>query len=274
MNTAVLYCGDAVDVLERLAAGSVQCVVTSPPYWRQRDYGVAGQLGQEAEPELYVQNVVRYMRAVGRVMAEDGVLWLNVDDSFVGKSLCVIPGMVARVMVSDGWLLRCDVIWWKPNAIPENVDDRPTRAHEYLFMFTRMPTYGFDKAVLAEAAVCDRLRGSGGVAPAGTQGHGGLARLTLKDERNGRSMWVVNTQSPEPEVRGHCAPFPEELVKRCVLSSSRRDDTVLDPFGGSGATAAVAVGSGRNAVYIDIKPEYLAVAERRIGPMFCQRVSL
>jgi DNA modification methylase len=348
MSEAVLYCGDVRDVLARLQDGSVQCVVTSPPYWGLRDYGVAGQLGLEGTPETFVANMVAVFAAVRRVLRDDGVLWLNIGDSYCGsrggpngdgltgrhetvirskrggsrwgggdnaapglkpKDLVGIPWMLAFALRADGWFLRSDVVWSKPNPMPESVRDRPTRAHEYVFLMSKSERYFYDGDAIrtprSEATVArdtdpsqhtgprlgkhkpdhadkrdptatysraDKQRGH-------SRRHAGFNDRwdqMEKDEQvaggaNARSVWTI---APQCYPEAHFATFPEELARRCILAGSKPGDTVLDPFGGSGTVAAVATGHGRRSIYIDLNPAYLELARQRIGPMMCQDAPL
>ena len=282
----------------------MRCCVTSPPYWGLRDYGVAGQLGLEKTPEEYVAKMVAVFREVRRVLAEDGTLWLNLGDSYAAnrsyqvtdskhipvgnttassvpdglksKDLVGIPWRVAFALQADGWYLRSDIIWAKPNPMPESVTDRPTKSHEYLFLLSKAERYYYDAAAIAEPAInaglTIHINGNDGM-DAGYDGNrtrDGFRRgVTIGDTRNARSVWTIATQ-PYPEA--HFATFPEELARRCIVAGSKAGDAVLDPFGGSGTVAAVAVGNGREAWHIDLNPTYLEMAQRRIGPMFCEDV--
>jgi DNA modification methylase len=309
--TAVLHCGDVRQVLAGLPERSVQCVVTSPPYWGLRDYGHGDQLGLERTPEEYVANMVAVFREVRRVLRDDGVLWLNLGDSYAAhpgqrketdkagakqmtkrgstgspsrhveglkpKDLVGIPWMVAFALRSDGWYLRSDIIWAKPNPMPESVTDRPTKAHEYLFLLTKSERYHYDAAAIAEPvseATTERVQYP---RPRERDNHiGRLGRDNTRSgdlnsynpTRNARTVWTIATQ---PYAGAHFATFPEELARRCILAGSKPEGAVLDPFGGSGTVAAVATGHGRRAIYIDLNPAYLDLAEQRIGPFLCSR---
>lgn len=359
MSRATLYCGDALAVLLTLPAESVQCVVTSPPYWGLRDYGMPGQLGLEATPQDYVARMVEVFQMVRRVLRNDGTLWLNLGDSYAGswgaqsrpngndvksnlqggsplparqiaahpketqtgslkntpgckaKDLVGIPWRVAFALQADGWWLREDIIWQKPNPMPESVTDRCTRAHEYLFHFSKAERYYHDADAIAEPlspTSRDRLsqdveaqvgstRANGGAktngpmkavggtrkrsgnlkrdVPTGRDGRGipnnhlgrGVPWEDVTGKRNARSVWTIGTQS---YAGAHFATFPEELARRCIVAGSRPGDTVLDPFGGSGTVAQVAIGNGRNSIYIDLNPAYLELAKQRIGPLLCE----
>lgn len=307
MTLATLYQGDALTVLRTLPDGVARCCVTSPPYFGLRDYGVDGQIGLEPTPDAYVARLVEVFREVRRVLADDGTLWLNLGDSFANdgkkntglkpKDLIGIPWRVAFALQADGWYLRSDIIWHKPNPMPESVRDRPTKAHEYLFLLSKSPRYYYDADAVAEPLATDpkenyparaRITGrgtqgsanargkdrdrSGGFPPRKQDGHGrrhagfnarwdasdGPNRLT----RNRRSVWTIPTK---PYKGAHFATMPPALAEKCVLAGTAVGDTVLDPFGGSGTTASVAVTHRRNAIYIDLNETYIALAEKRIG---------
>ena len=266
--------GDALSVLKTMPDQSINTCITSPPYWGLRDYGVDGQLGLEPTPAEYVANLVEVFREVRRVLRDDGTLWLNLGDSYAGsgkgawdnpsdkvkevyvpksqdykhmdrvpigtkpKDLVGIPWMVAFALRTDGWYLRSDIIWHKPNAMPENVKDRPTKAHEYVFLLTKSRKYYYDYDAIKEPT------------------------RDGKDKRNKRTVWTINTN---PFKGAHFAVFPEELVEPCVLAGCPEDGVVLDPFCGSGTTLLVANKLGRKAVGIEINPEYIEIARRRIG---------
>jgi DNA modification methylase len=335
MSRARLYCGDALAILQTLPAESVQCVVTSPPYFGLRDYGVPGQLGLEASPDDYVGRMVEIFAAVRDVLRDDGTLWLNVGDSYAAggkggggsfmaerrdaawqkrsslngwraapdgmkaKDLVGIPWMLAFALRAAGWFLRSDIIWSKPNPMPESVTDRPTKAHEYVFLLSKNATYYYDAAAIAEEvtdSTIERLsqptlgiqagsmRANGGAKTNGpmkavVSAHmkgtprndgdrwrmvdGGVA---ARGRRNARTVWTLPTM---PYTGAHFATFPEELARRCIVAGSRPGDTVLDPFGGSGTVAQVATGNGRDSIYIDLNPAYIELAKLRIGPMLC-----
>lgn len=270
MSDVKILVGDVRDKLSELSEASVRCVVTSPPYWGLRDYGQEDQLGAEDTPELYVQNLVEIFREVRRVLADDGTVWLNIGDSYVGtghkgdardpkygegrngqkialnnkvaglksKDLIGIPWKVAFALQADGWYLRQDIIWSKPNAMPEPVRDRCTRSHEYVFLLSKSRTYFYDNDAVKEPTT------------------DGTAL------RNRRDVWSINTQA----FKGaHFAVFPEALVEPCVLAGSEVGDVVLDPFCGSGTTGVVAKRFGRDFVGVELNPEYADIAENRIS---------
>lgn len=295
MTITILH-GDCRDLLPTLDDGSVQTCVTSPPYWGLRDYGVAGQIGREPTLVEYVQTLVAVFREVRRVLRDDATLWLNLGDAFSmdskwggasgaknytsaaggmpcerrttglgDKQLLGLPWRVAFALQDDGWILRSDIIWHKPNVMPESVKDRPTRSHEYLFLFAKSQRYYYDADAIKEAVTGNA---HGGKEPNQHQRWAiGLAssKTTLgithgSNIRNRRSVWAITT-TPTPFA--HFATFPEALVEPCILAGSRAGDTVLDPFGGSGTTARVAERLQRNAVLCELNPAYIDLAERR-----------
>jgi DNA modification methylase len=216
-----LLTGDCRAMLPRLDAGSVQCVITSPPYWNLRDYGVAGQLGIEPARDDYIGNLVDVFRQLRRVMRDDAVAFLNLGDCFVGKQLQGIPWRVALALQADGWYLRSDIVWSKPNPMPESVTDRPTRSHEYIFVLSKRATYYWDQEAIREP----HTRGYAGPAGGhqrnmihGEAAHQGLNGTTTNPAgRNRRSVWTVATQ---PYAGAHFATFPEKLIEPMVLAGT------------------------------------------------------
>jgi DNA modification methylase len=312
--TVTILNGDCKDILRTLPAQSVHCVVTSPPYWGLRDYGVAEQLGLEPDFNAYVANMVAVFREVRRVLRDDGTLWLNLGDSYASgevgrhdqkegyyltrpaaadakkgngeprqqaklrtglkpKDLCGIPWRVAFALQADGWYLRQDLIWSKPNPMPESVTDRCTKAHEYLFLLSKNGRYYYDGDAIREPyseASLGRYdyKFGGSTSPGRHQPGNKDERYKLSRDgepnalgRNKRSVWEVAT-NPFPEA--HFATFPPALIEPCVLAGCPSSGTVLDPFGGAGTTGLVADRLGRNAILIELNPEYAAMAERRI----------
>jgi DNA modification methylase len=311
--TARVLVGDCLEKLRGLPADTAQTCVTSPPYWGLRDYGVAGQLGLEKTPEEYVARLVEVFREVRRVLKKDGTLWLNLGDSYAGsamtggnngfntqggpngskqarqfqwpnsvpsglkpKDMVGIPWRVAFALQADGWLLRSDIIWHKPNPMPESVRDRPTKAHEYLFLLAKGPRYFYDaKAVAEECAEStrrDRRTGTPRIADyaqasatlgQGTSGSRRQARNSVGDgiTRNRRTVWTI---APKPFKEAHFATMPTGLVEPCVLAGSRPGDTVLDCFSGAGTTGLVALQHGRQYLGIELNPEYVAMSRRRM----------
>ncbi len=227
MNSWQILEGDVRDRLADLDAGSIQTCCTSPPYWGLRDYGDEGQLGLEPTPETYVANLVAVFREVRRVLRDDASVWLNLGDSFSGKQLVGIPWRVAFALQADGWWLRSDIIWNKPNPMPESVTDRPTRSHEYIFLLTKSARYFYD---------ADAIRETDGGRPSGNHrlsyqnddgtGRGDEDEWTPGGGRNKRSVWTVTTQ---PYAEAHFATFPPKLIEPCILAGSRPQNAAIEP---------------------------------------------
>jgi site-specific DNA-methyltransferase (adenine-specific) len=278
--------------------------VTSPPYWGLRDYGHDGQIGLEATPEAYVARMVEVFREVRRVLRGDGTLWMNLGDSYAqsevrhrngsagtlagpadsdwnvataqtgrkmshglkNKDLVGIPWRVAFALQADGWWLRQDIIWHKPNPMPESVRDRCTKAHEYVFMLTKSQRYFYDSEAVSESAKHQDAKGipyatrrvlDGTATSIGRQER----TYDAKPTRNRRSVWTVTTK---PYSGAHFAVMPAALVEPCIKAGCPEGGTVLDPFAGSGTTLAVAAELGRNGIGCELNPEYIAMAEERI----------
>lgn len=257
-----IFHGDALTVLRRLPEKHAQCIITSPPYWGLRDYNIEGQIGLESSLPQFINNLATVFRECRRVLKDDGVLWLNIGDGFTSgnrgwrapdkknraramsirpdtpeglkpKDLLGIPWRLAFALQDDGWYLRADVIWNKPNAMPESVRDRPTRSHEYIFMFSKQEKYYYDRDSVKEF-----------------------------NGRNIRTVWNINT-TPFPGA--HFATFPEKLVEPCLKSSSRQGDFVLDPFFGSGTVGVVAERHGRSFLGVEVNPEYVSLSVDRLN---------
>tara|TARA_R100000315_G_C5234048_1_gene145190 strand:+ start:2366 stop:3241 length:876 start_codon:yes stop_codon:yes gene_type:complete len=262
--------GDCRTELDSLPTESIQSCITSPPYWGLRNYGTGDdQLGLEPSPEEYTENMVKVFDGVKRVLKPSGTLWLNLGDTYCGtgdkgdgkdpkhkegrnwdghkalnnkidglkkKDLVGIPWRVAFALQADGWYLRQDIIWSKPNAMPEPVKDRCTKSHEHIFLLSKSQNYFYD---------CDAV-----------------ADTTSAGTRNKRDVWSVNTQ---PYKDAHFATFPEKLIEPCILAGTQTGDTVLDPFTGSGTTGKVSVENSRNFVGVEINPDYKKLAEGRIN---------
>jgi len=260
VNSFILI-GDARQRLAELPAGSARTCVTSPPYFGLRDYGVDGQIGLEETPDAYVAEMVALFREVWRVLADDGTLWLNLGDSFAKeKQLLGIPWRVALALQADGWYLRSDIIWHKPNTMPESVTDRPTKSHEYVFLLSKSPRYYYDHEAIKEPAIyAGDDRGSRTDARRGT-GMNSMSGVT-GETKNKRDVWTINTK---PFRGAHFAVMPEALVEPCVLAGSAEGDTVLDPFTGSGTVAVVANRHGRNFVGTELNADYAEIARERI----------
>lgn len=366
MSGFTIHQGSALAVLRTLPAGSVDCVVTSPPYWGLRDYGVDEQIGLEASPVVYVERMVEVFREVRRVLRDDGTLWLNLGDCYAGsgrggypggksglagsvegqdqtrtakaaqasrgsprdrlangrgdqpavlrkkrevspprvggsqlpagfheearlsgsigrawvpppdglkqKDLVGIPWRVAFALQADGWYLRSDIVWSKPNPMPESIKDRPTKAHEYIFLLAKSERYHYNGDAIREPfangvegatpwGANDRERNVGGRTDGRTSGTG-TGWTPTTDGRNRRTVWTIPT---EPFPGAHFAVMPTALVRPCVLAGCRPGGTVLDPFTGSGTVGFVALELGCEFVGIEINPEYAAMARERIG---------
>ncbi|WP_234730006.1 DNA-methyltransferase [Acidocella facilis] len=333
--------GDCRELLDTMPEASVQCCVTSPPYFGLRDYGVAGQIGLELTPDEYIAEMVAVFRKVRRVLRDDGTLWLNLGDSYsvrhVGrrdhgtgsptsrlgpnkdglpggteikadgnrlvsgykpKDLLMIPARVALALQADGWWLRSDVIWHKPNPMPESITDRPTCAHEHVFLLTKSPRYFYDANAIREqfsessivrlsqniGAQAGSLRANGGAKMNGpmkavshvdkqrghSRRHAGFndrwdAMAKSEQQANGanaRNVWTIATA---PYSEAHFATFPPALAERCIKAGTRFRDTVLDPFGGAGTTGLVADRLQRDAILIELNSIYVRLARKRIA---------
>ena len=337
--------GDCIEGLRTLPDASVNCCVTSPPYWGLRDYGHDGQIGLEATPEAYVARMVQVFREVRRVLRDDGTCWVNLGDSYASnwgmgakrksswwstasgelegkgwgsvetaippnsfkpgradgikvKDLVGIPWRVAFALQADGWWLRQDIIWHKPNPMPESVRDRCTKAHEYVFLLTKSERYYYDAEAVSEPvsvsttarlsqpslplqAGSDRVPGktNGPMKAVGPRFGGNkfgdsddLKHATksgnvyqipdANGRRNRRSVWTVTTK---PYSGAHFATMPPDLVEPCILAGCPEGGTVLDPFAGSGTTLAVAAEMGRSGIGCELNPEYIELAEQRIA---------
>lgn len=260
-----LVVGDARRILKGLPDEAFQCCVTSPPYWGLRDYGVGGQIGAEINVEDYISDLVAVFREVRRTLKKDGTFWLNIGDSYTSggrtwrdadsknqgramsyrpptpdglkpKELVGIPWRLALALQADGWYLRADNIWYKPNCQPESVKDRPTRSHEYLFLLTKSERYYYNHEAVQEPAANGK-------------------------KRNIRTVWQVNTEGC-PEA--HFAVFPTALVRPCILAGTQVGDHVLDPFFGSGTVGLVCQGLERECTGIELNEEYADIARRRL----------
>lgn len=257
--------GDALHILRSLPSESVQCAVTSPPYWGLRDYNIEGQIGLEPTLPQFINRLVAVFNEVKRILKDDGVLWLNIGDGYTSgnrgwrapdrknparamnvrpdtpeglkpKDLLGVPWRMAFALQQDGWYLRSDIIWNKPNAMPESVKDRPTRSHEYIFLLSKSEKYYYDNESIME------MNGRG--------------------RRNRRTVWDICTQ-PFPE--SHFATFPPELIDPCILAGSRTGDYVLDPFFGSGTVGVICQKRRRKYIGIELHPDYFDMAVRRLS---------
>lgn len=308
--TVQILQGDCRDVLKTLPAESVHCCVTSPPYWGLRDYGVSGQIGLESTYQAFVAEMVGVFREVRRVLRADGTCWINLGDSYANdgkwggstggkhaaglhgetgigrekrvtglkpKDLCGIPWRVAFALQEDGWYLRQDIIWAKPNPMPESVTDRCTKAHEYLFLMSKSARYFYDAEAIKEAASenthatgKDGYRGAAAARHTNGDRNDGGGAIGARENRNKRSVWEVATA---PFSEAHFATFPPALIEPCIKAGCPKGGTCLDPFGGAGTTGLVADRLQRNAILIELNPKYAAMAERRIhndAPLFAE----
>ena len=302
IGNATLHLGDCLDILPTLEAGSVQTCVTSPPYFGLRDYGMPDQIGLETTPDEFVAAMVAVFREVRRVLRDDGTLWLNLGDSYANdgkwggssggkhvsalhgksgigrakvktglkpKDLIGIPWRVAFALQADGWHLRQDIIWSKPNPMPESVRDRCTKAHEYIFLLSKSPRYYFNHRAIEEPATGkppgNKKPTKGGRHYAeGANEHrtaANLHNIGARETRNRRSVWVVTTK---PFKDAHFATFPVDLIEPCILAGSKPGDLVLDPFMGAGTTAVAAMMHDRASIGCELNPDYLDIACRRI----------
>jgi len=274
-----VICGDAAQVLGVLPEHSVQAVITSPPYYKQRGYNADDQLGNEAMPEEYVRRLSGIITACRRVLKPDGLLWLNLGDKYLGGRLLGLPWRVALALTESGWVLRSDVIWHKPNAMPASIKNRPTTDHEYIFMLSRGADYFYDADAIREPHVtfteASQMKGgrghfgkAGGTPEQGkNKGNPNLHRARWDQAfhplgRNKRTVWSIPL-SKFPEA--HFAVFPEKLVENCILASTKPGDTVLDPFCGSGTTLLAAHRLRRHFVGIDVQKDYCQMALRRLN---------
>jgi DNA modification methylase len=293
--------GDCIEVLKTLPDGIINTVITSPPYYGLRDYGIDGQFGLEETPEAYTQKLVELFREIRRVLRDDGTVWLNLGDSYAGsggdhtglnsrscptlernedkkrrkpikvtdglkpKDIIGIPWRVAFALQSDGWYLRQDIIWHKPNPMPESVTDRCTKSHEYIFLLSKSQKYYFDNEAIKEDASPDTsLRNRDEPRLNNTPGRTKMGGLVKNDyeTRNKRSVWTVSTK---PFSEAHFATFPEELINPCVLAGCPEGGLVYDPFMGAGTTALVAKKLARHYLGSELNPEYIKIAEKRLS---------
>lgn len=252
--------------MRTLADESVHCVVTSPPYYGLRDYGVDGQIGLEESPDVYVAKMVDVFREVHRILRNDGTVWLNLGDSYAsGKQLLGIPWRVAFALQSDGWYLRQDIIWHKPNPMPESVTDRCTKAHEYIFLLSKSERYYYDNEAVKEKVENPGLPRKFRDAKENKEGtlrNDNGRMYTPKETRNRRSVWTVATK---PYAEAHFAVYPPKLIEPCILAGCPVDGTVFDPFNGSGTTGYVALCNNRHYIGTELNPEYVALTDKRLS---------
>ena len=309
MSESNIIVGDCRQILETLPEQSVQCVVTSPPYWGQRDYGVDGMIGLEADVYTWLAVMVEVFRGVRRVLRDDGTVWLNLGDKYAGsggaggdynpgglkagvtggpsastkqsgfkqKDLMGLPWRLAFALQDDGWYLRRDIIWHKPNPMPESATDRPSTAHEYVFLLTKQPRYFYDadavRRPVAESSIQRVNQNNGNPKFDGARERRMNSTVTTGDTldpaklvpENGaslRSVWKIATQAFSGP---HYATYPEKLVEPCIMAGSRPGDTILDPFSGAGTTGLVAARFDRNYIGIELNPEYAEMSRKRIA---------
>lgn len=299
--------GDCLEVLNTLDDTSIDCCVTSPPYWGLRDYGIEGQLGLENTPEEYIGKLVSIFREVRRVLKDEGTLWLNLGDSYAGsnsagiednkaagkgsrktvikerpnkvvkglkpKDLVGIPWRVAFALQADGWYLRSDIIWHKPNPMPESVRDRPTKAHEYIFLMSKSSRYYYDQDSVREKYI-EPINRWGGQHIRNVKNKSSwdeaTGQLTYRQRnmrpnskgRNKRTVWTVSTK---PFREAHFATFPPDLIEPCILAGCPTGGLVLDPFFGAGTTGLVAMKAGRHFIGIELNEEYIEIAKKRLN---------
>lgn len=270
LDTSAVICGDAIELLKKLPENSVQTVITSPPYWSLRDYQVKGQIGLEFTVYEYLNTLANVFDAVKRVLREDGTFWLNIGDSYTSggrtwrapdaknparamsirpdtpeglkpKELIGVPWRLAFLLQQRGWFLRSDIIWYKPNCQPESVRDRPTQAHEHIFLLSKSEKYKYN---------VDATKGPNG--------------------RRIRDLWEIKTRAYK-DASGHFATYPLELINPCILFGSDVGDLVLDPFLGSGTTSVAAYNLGRRFFGIELNPDYYRMAVNRISRAIDER---
>ncbi len=274
-----IICGDARQVLKELPEKIASTIITSPPYYLQRNYDHTEQIGNESSVDLYVQNLVDVFAECFRVLSDEGTLWLNLGDKYVNGQLLGMPWRVALALQNKGWFLRSDIIWHKPNAMPSSVKNRPTTDHEYIFLFSKNEKYYYDADAIREPHTTfsenSRMKGGrghfgkrGGTPENGKNGgnsnlHNGRWDQAFHPKgRNRRTVWQIPL-SKFPEA--HFAVFPERLVELCVLAGSKINDVILDPFVGSGTTALVSQRLDRKYIGIECNPTYCEMTEKRLA---------
>lgn len=299
--------GNNVDIIRKLQPKMFDAIITSPPYWGLRDYGDPRQLGLEPTPERFIQKLVLMFRECKRILKDDGLMWVNLGDSYWGsgngkgdkntdskqrtnlgsgkssvqnkaheylkpKDLIGLPWMLAFALQRDGWYLRSDIIWQKPNPMPESVRDRPTKSHEYIFMFSKSEVYSYRAAAIQEPVKeeskkrqlsgwdGDKVRGYAGGDQNNMDKYFGVSPEDVQQFKNKRDVWTVAVSS----WRGaHFATYPKKLIEPCVLASSDKGGWIFDPFAGSGTTGIVANEHGRNFIGTELNPEFVEVAKKR-----------
>ena len=264
--------GNCLDELKKMDTESVDCCVTSPPYWALRNYDHPDQIGQESTPEEYVANITNIFDEVKRVLSEEGTLWLNLGDSYLDKDMIGIPWRVALSLQKNGWHVRSDIIWNKSNCMPSPVKDRPTSSHEHIFLLSKSKKYYYDREAIFEPLTHPEVNAS--------TGFGGIKHTSSPDKttnstysgrkydatklkgKNKRDVWTVATKGYKG---AHFAVYPPELVEPCILAGCPESGIVLDPFSGSGTTGVVALQQGRKYIGIELNPEYAKLSEERIN---------
>jgi DNA modification methylase len=307
MNYTIIE-GDCIEKLKQLPEKSINTCVTSPPYYALRNYQMDGQVGVEESPDDYVQKIVQVFREVRRVLKDDGTIWINLGDSYAGsggagnqfdqienglspykqtgspkdiglkpKDLIGIPWRVAFALQADGWYLRSDIIWHKPNPMPESVKDRPTKSHEYIFLMSKNRTYYYDQESIKTPVKQENMKGTTTHKRStkdwgdgtGVKTHNGFDKSY--DMANKRDVWTVPTDKFEGQ---HFATFPKELIKPCILAGCPEGGTVLDPFNGSGTTCIVSLQNNRKYIGIELNPEYCIIAHKRISTEVSPLISI
>lgn len=302
---ADILVGNNIDRIKELADNSVQCVVTSPPYWGLRDYGADGQIGLEESPSVFIENLCKVFDEIWRVLKDDGTLWVNLGDSYAGsgkgspgnfgkhapsgsarhlehkhsgivpdglkaKDLVGIPWRFAFAMQDRGWYLRQDIIWHKPNPMPESVTDRCTKSHEYIFLLSKKPKYYFNNEPIREpiketnSGKINGVRARTASGPLGGENQNNMETRIYSEIKgaNKRSVWAVTTK---PYKEAHFATYPPDLIEPCILAGSKEGDLVLDPFSGSGTTGEVALRHNRHYIGLELNPEYAEISRKRIS---------
>lgn len=296
--------GDCIESMHRLPDKSVQCCVTSPPYYGLRDYGVGGQIGLEETPAEFISKLIAVFAEVRRVLRDDGTAWVNMGDSYSrDKQLMMMPARLAIAMQNDGWYLRQDIIWNKQNPMPESVRDRCTKSHEYIFLLSKKRNYYFDQQAITEPLTqssVDRLAQAGWEEQQGSDRVPGKTNGAMKavgglrskrnsfsretkatagehgqsaqhrpgrddiDYDQSRNKRSVWTVATARFKGAHFATFPPDLIRPCILAGSPRGGVILDPFGGAGTTGMVAMQEGRRSVLCELNPDYAAMARARL----------
>ena len=303
--SAEVIVGNALHTLKNLPDASVQTVVTSPPYWGLRDYGDDEQLGLETRPLDFIENLCKVFDEIRRVLKDDGTLWVNLGDSYSGsgkgpaenilkdsdagearhlekkhsaivpdglkpKDLVGIPWRFAFAMQERGWYLRQDIIWHKPNPMPESVTDRCTKSHEYIFLLTKNAKYFYNNDAIREpiketnSGILNGVRARTAAGPLGGENQQNFEKRSYDEIKgaNKRSVWTINTKGYK---EAHFAVYPPDLIEPCILAGSKEGDTVLDPFSGSGTTGEVALKHNRNYIGLELNPDYAEISRKRLS---------